>query len=196
MRCTRRLRRWKVLSAISLKYAFLASKAWTWLTFSSGLHVPLPHNPPPGEGHRASQKRRSRPRRVLLRRRGLWLRAEGGHAAFPYHVPRARHRVDDKIDRVPRGVYGGVQVDLDGVVSPRNIRGHENAYMYIYIMPTPQSLPASCPSSPSDSASSSPNYVSPSSASNSPRLPNCRVPTPPDRSCPPRLATLLRRPSP
>jgi alanine transaminase len=93
----------------------------TPLMTSPGLHVPLSHHPPPGESHRASQKRRPRARRVLLlpharrhgclRRRRLRLWTKGGHAALPHHVPRARHRVDNAADQVPRGVHGRVQIE-------------------------------------------------------------------------------------
>jgi alanine transaminase len=62
------------------------------LTFTPGLHVPLPHHQTPTKSHRASQKRRPSTRRILLlphaRRnrcmcsRGLRLRPERRHAAF------------------------------------------------------------------------------------------------------------------
>ncbi len=67
--------------------------------FSTGLHVPLPHHPPPAQSHRARPRRRPRPRRVLLlpparrdghlRRARQRVRAEGGDAAFPDDVPGA-----------------------------------------------------------------------------------------------------------
>lgn len=80
-------------------------------TQNPGLHVPLPNHHPPAPRHRAGQEGKPRPGRVLLlppprrhgrlRRSGLGLRPEGGHPAFPNHVPGARHRVGGEDHGVP-----------------------------------------------------------------------------------------------
>jgi aspartate/methionine/tyrosine aminotransferase len=65
-------------------------------TIPLGLHVPLPHHPPPTQSHRASRSREAQPRRILrfaplgrdgrLRRAGFGLRPETKHAALPDDV--------------------------------------------------------------------------------------------------------------
>jgi hypothetical protein len=87
----------------------------------AGLHVPLPHHQAPTKSPRASKERRLPSRRILLlpharrnrrvcrRRLRFWTKRR--NAAFPNHVLGTRHRVDESVGQVPRGVYGGVQVD-------------------------------------------------------------------------------------